>query len=102
MIFSQRVIPEPKLEFGGGRHDIDPRRGLVENGPLQAIPGERVRIGVIGTPETVEGFAQFLERSRTGIEGKDSRLTNLYPPFPGIGNQIRFVARSTSRLTRDG
>jgi hypothetical protein len=90
MKFSSRILPEPKLEFGNGGHHIDPRMGLVEHGPLQPIPGERVRIGVIGTPETVDGFAQFIERCRTGIEGKDSPLTNLYPPFPGIGNQNPF------------
>ena len=47
-------------------------------------------IGVIGTAETADGFAQFIERCRTGIEGKKSPLINLYPPFTGLGNNNPF------------
>ena len=35
MMLDARVIPEPLLEFGSGRH-IDPRVGLIEYGPLRA------------------------------------------------------------------
>jgi hypothetical protein len=62
----------------------------IKYGPLQTIAGDRVRIGVIGTAETADGFTQFIERCQTGIEGKKSPLTNLYPPLPGIGNQNPF------------
>lgn len=90
MKFAAKVLPEPKLEFGNNGQHIDPRLGLVDYGPLQPIAGDRIRIGVIGSNETVEGFAQFVERCKTGIEGKRSSLVNLYPPFPGIGNQNPF------------
>jgi hypothetical protein len=89
-MFNQRVLAEPMLEFGDAGRHVDPRVGLIEYGPLQPIPGDRVRIGVIGTGETAEGFAQFIERCRVGIEAKKSPLTNLFPPFPGIGNQNPF------------
>lgn len=88
--FNPNVISEPLLEFGDGGQHIDPRRGLVEHGPLQPIPGDKVRIGVIGTAETADGFARFIKRCQTGIEGKSQKLANLYPPFPGIGNQNPF------------
>ncbi|HKV55488.1 MAG TPA: hypothetical protein VJN94_12700 [Candidatus Binataceae bacterium] len=90
MSFSPRVLSEPVLEFGDGGRHIDPRMGLVDYGPLQPIAGDGVRIGVIGTPETTDGIAKFIDRCRTGIDGKKSPLTNLYPPFPGIGNRNPF------------
>jgi hypothetical protein len=90
VMFSPRVLSEPLLEFGDGGRHIDPRMGLIDYGPLQPIAGDRVRIGVIGTAETADGFAQFIDRCRTGIDHKKSPLTNLYPPFPGIGNRNPF------------
>jgi hypothetical protein len=63
MMFSTKCLPEPDLEFGeGGRH-IDPRYGLMTHGPLQAKPGDLIRIGVIGTSETVDGIGAFMERA---------------------------------------
>jgi hypothetical protein len=88
--FNAKVIAEPVLEFGDGGRDIDPRRGLVDYGPLQPMPGDRIRIGVIGTAETADGFAQFIDRCRTGVDGKSQKLANLFPPFPGIGNNNPF------------
>lgn len=89
-MFDAKVLPEPLLEFGDAGRHIDPRVGLIDHGPLQPMPGDRVRIGVIGTAETVEGFAGFIERCKTGIDGKKSPLANLYPPFPGVGNSNPF------------
>jgi hypothetical protein len=85
-----KVLKEPLLEFGDAGLHPDQRVGLIEYGPLQPMAGDRVRIGVIGTAATADGFAQFIERCKTGIEGKKSPLINLYPPFPGIGNQNPF------------
>ena len=89
-MFSTKVFPEPQLEFGDSGRHLDPRVGLMEFGPLQPYPGDVVRIGVIGTAETTDGFANFIERCKTGIERKESTLLNLFPPFPGIGNQNPF------------
>ena len=89
-MFNTKVFVEPELEFGdSGRHQ-DPRVGLMEYGPLQPILGDCIRIGVIGTSETTQGFAEFIERCKSGIERKESPLINLFPPFPGIGNQNPF------------
>jgi hypothetical protein len=88
--FNAKVIPEPQLEFGSGGRHVDPRFGLVEHGPLQPLLGDTVRIGVIGTGETADGFAQFIERCRLGIDGKSQKLANLFPPFPGAGNRNPF------------
>ena len=90
MIFNTAVLEEPLLEFGDGGTHVDPRAGLMDFGPLQAAAGDIVRIGVIGTSETVEGFSNFIEVCKIGIPAKKSPLTNLFPPFPGIGNQNPF------------
>jgi hypothetical protein len=91
--FSTRCLPEPDLEFGDGGLHLDPRYGLMTHGPLQPKPGDQIRIGVIGTTDTVDGMAAFLERAMTGIDGANERLGNLNPGFPGIGNQNPFRCR---------
>ena len=93
MNFPSRCLPEPDLEFGDGGRHIDPRYGLMAHGPLQPKPGDRIRIGVVGTSETVDGMAGFLERAMTGIAGNNERLGNLNPGFPGMGNQNPFRCR---------
>ena len=84
------LIDEPELEFGDGGRHIDPRLGLRMHGPLQPILGDKISIGVIGTAETVEGFERWMERARTGIAGKSDKQPNLFPPFPGLGNENPF------------
>lgn len=90
MIFATKCIPEPELEFGDGGLFIDPRVGLIRHGPLQPKPGDVVRIGVIGTTETVDGFAKYLDRAMIGIDGANAKLGNLHPGFPGLGNDNPF------------
>ena len=93
MMFTTRCLSEPDLEFGDGGRHIDPRYGLMTHGPLQAKAGDAIRIGVIGTSETVDGMAQFMERAMTGIDSANERLGNLNPGFPSMGNQNPFRCR---------
>lgn len=93
MIFATRCIPEPDLEFGEGGLFLDPRVGLMRYGPLQPKAGDLIRIGVIGTTDTVEGFDRYIQRTMVGIEGANSNLGNLHPDFPGIGNDNPFRCR---------
>lgn len=90
MKFATRCIPEPELEFGDGGLFIDPRVGLMRHGPLQPKAGDVVRIGIIGTTETVDGFTGYLNRAMLGIEGANEKLGNLHPGFPGLGNDNPF------------
>ena len=60
MTFKARVSTKPLLEFGDGGRHFDPRQGLREFGALQPRSGDVVRVGVIGTEDTVAGFAEFL------------------------------------------
>src|SRR5260221_2133525 len=90
MIFKSHVFDEPMLEFGDGGQHCDPRQGMREFGPLQPRSGDVVRVGVIGTEETVGGFTEFLAETARGIESGNKQLINLNPDFPGLGNQNPF------------
>ena len=90
MIFKAHVFDEPMLEFGDGGQHCDPRQGLREYGPLQPRSGDVVRVGVIGTDDTVAGFTEFLAETGRGIESGNKQLINLNPDFPGLGNQNPF------------
>jgi hypothetical protein len=90
MIFKSHVFDEPILEFGDGGQHCDPRQGMREFGPLQPRFGDVVRVGVIGTEDTVGGFTEFLAETARGIESGNKQLINLNPDFPGLGNQNPF------------
>ena len=92
------VLPEPELEFyGGGRH-IDIRYGLANFGPLDAgteLAPRSIRVGLVGTPATIEGAREWLERSRESIDAGASRQPNLHPTFPGFSPESPFRASLT-------
>jgi hypothetical protein len=99
-------MSEPELEFGGGGRHIDIRFGLMDYGPFDATHAEaprRIRIGVIGSAETVEGSARWIDRCRTGLPAKVSRQPNLFPAFPGLGSdgtfRCEFVASAEFQRT---
>jgi hypothetical protein len=79
-------LAEPELEFGGrGRH-VDVRFGLMRHGPLdrgQASAPTEMKLGLIGTPETLDALTGWLDRCRAGVPAKQSKQPNLFPPFPG-------------------
>lgn len=81
-------IHEPELEFGSGRH-IDIRFGLTHHGPLDSrVHGamRECRVAVIGDGDGVDTFREWVNQCRLGVAAKDTRLRNLYPPFPGFGD----------------
>jgi hypothetical protein len=87
------IFEEPVLEFGGGGSHIDLRHGLMSYGPLDKgtdLAPTEVRLGVVGTKQTIEGVRAWLELARKGIAGKESRLRNLFPPFPGFSRDSCF------------
>jgi hypothetical protein len=90
MKFHASVLDEPLLEFGSGGREIDIRLGLMRHGPLEPERAPRVRLGVIGTSETIEGFSRFLDRCQVGIGAKPSRQPNLFLRFPGLANDNPF------------
>lgn len=85
-------IEEPELEFGGLRRHVDIREGLKQFGPLDADEGapRRIRAGIIGTKQTIDNLRQWFERCRTGVAAQASRQPNLFPAFPGFGDDSPF------------
>ena len=85
---------EPELEFGTGRH-IDIKFGLMNYGPFDfdnSLAPKKIKIGIVGTPENIEGVAAWLENCRAGISAKQSKRPNLFPHFPGFGEGMSLCA----------
>lgn len=88
-------ISEPLLEFHAGTH-IDIRYGLANLGPLELrdVPEPRpVRVGIVGSPETIEGIRGWLERCSTGVEAPLVRHPHTAPPFPGFTAESPLAAK---------
>lgn len=86
-------LREPELEFGGGMRHLDIRFGLMDYGPFDFTHDgalRRIRVGIVGGPDTVEGTAGWLDRCRDGLPAHESRQPNLFPPFPGTGEDGPF------------
>jgi len=86
-------LVEPELEFGNSGHHIDVRFGIMQHGPLDrglSTAPSQLKVGIVGTQETIQGVQDWLQRARGGIQAKDSRLSNLFPPFPGFSESSCF------------
>jgi hypothetical protein len=79
-----RYFSEPMLRFAGGREHVDPKIGLARFGPLSFQPlkrhPNRVRVGFVGTTETVETAQQWISINARGVPGDEK-----HPDFPGCG-----------------
>ena len=88
-------LDEPPLEFGGSGRHIDIRFGIMEHGPLDRTRGtapRRIRVGLVGSSETIEGALAWLDRCKNGVAAKPSRQPNLFPPFPGFTADLGFLS----------
>jgi hypothetical protein len=85
-------LDEPELEFFGARH-IDIRFGLTNYGPLDLdLPSapRKIRVGIIGSRQSIEGARTWFERCRGPIEPKPSKQPNLFAGFPGFNSETAF------------
>lgn len=81
-------LSEPELEFGNGGRHIDIRFGMMHHKPLDyglSSAPKDIKLGIVGSSETVEGLQAWLERCKQGIEAKRSKQPYLFPDFPGYG-----------------
>jgi hypothetical protein len=88
-------LDEPSLEFGGSGRHIDIRFGIMEYGPLDRTRGtapRRIRVGLVGSSETIEGTLAWLDRCKKGLAAKPSRQPNLFPCFPGFTRSLGFLS----------
>ncbi|WP_329614124.1 hypothetical protein OG244_13655 [Streptomyces brevispora] len=98
------VLDEPPLEFSGGTRHIDPRHGITDYGPADATNTavRTIRVGIVGTPASIQGLRRWFDGCRQPIAAKTSRLGRLYVPFPGFdtGTGFRSTLVWDSRLER--
>lgn len=97
-------LEEPELEFGVGRH-VDIKFGLMNYGPADyasSFAPKNIKIGLVGTTQTVEGLCTWFERCRAEIPAKPSSLPHLFPKFPGFNadNGFRSELVFDSQLQR--
>ncbi len=86
------LIEEPELEFGVGRH-IDVRFGIMNRGAWGRGRPESptsISLGVVGTTQSIEGILSWLAKCQTGVDAKQSKQPNLFPRFPGFGDDSCF------------
>ncbi|AHF92701.1 hypothetical protein OPIT5_23245 [Opitutaceae bacterium TAV5] len=87
-------IEEPLLEFGFDRH-VDIRYGIQNLNPFDYKDNKRpasIRVGFVGTQQSMTGASAWMESCRSPIAGKESRKTNLFPAFPGFNPDSSFRA----------
>ena len=98
------VREEPPLEFADGARHVDPRHGIADYGPADAASTapRTIRVGIVGTPASIQGLRGWLDRCRQPIAAKDSRLSRLFVPFPGFDTTAGFHSTLVwdSRLER--
>lgn len=90
-------IAEPRLIFAGQQACEDPKTGLTLFGPaaLDNAPRSSIRVGVIGTGETIQALKNWVNRARGKISaGLNARGKPydpiLNPDFPGFESDVAF------------
>lgn len=84
-----------ELEFAGGKRHVDIRFGILNYGVLdrdERTSAREISIGVIGTPQLMDGFLEWLDSCGSGVDAKETKKTNLFPRFPGFGGDSPFNA----------
>lgn len=80
------ILSEPELQFGVDKH-VDIRFGIMNNFVFDfnsPIAPKNIKVGIVGTNETIEGSRKWLERCKSEIPAKYSNQPNLFPKFPGF------------------
>jgi hypothetical protein len=88
-------IQEPELQFGQGRH-VDIRFGISNYKPLDyldVLAPKSIPLGIVGTERTISDLRTWLDMCAQGIEAKVSNQPNLFPRFPGFGDDTPFDAK---------
>lgn len=87
-----RYLSEPPLCFAGGREHVDPKLGISRFGPKSYSPLRQhpatVRVGFIGSAETIESARRWIEESSAGVAGDEK-----HPDFPGYREDRGFFSK---------
>lgn len=105
--FTSWHISEPLLVFGDGKTHIDPKLGLTLYGPLKAegsnVPAPMsIKVGIIGTGETVDLASNWLERLEGKITGsnEDPFQCASFPGFKQAFDCILVKSESYNEIVR--
>lgn len=89
-------VPEPAILVGQGQMAPDPKAGLAQWGPWQGKDGAalgEMKIGIIGTGDTIQLAQQWLQRCRGRIDPHPDTDPVLFPSFPGMESESGFSCR---------
>src|SRR3954447_13269287 len=75
------VIPEPRLHFNYEQSTEDPRDGLTLFGPLEKGKPYGIRFAVVGTPDGIRRFREWLSKAQMPI-GDPAEVAR--PNYPGF------------------
>ena len=92
------------MQFGQGRH-IDIRFGISNYKPLDYrdnLAPKAIPLGIVGPERNISDVRGWLDLCAKGIDAKSSNQPNLFPSFPGFGNDSPYDAKLVfdSRLER--
>jgi hypothetical protein len=65
----------------------------MDYGPLDVtsdLAPREIRVGLVGSPGTVEGAREWLQKCRIEIPAKQSAHPTLFPRFPGFNEDVAF------------
>ena len=85
------VIPEPLLEFGNAGQSPDIRDGILKFGPVDVGTAKAktgIKLGLVGTPKTIQSFSRWFEICSNGISSDDLQNQNFSPSFPGLSPSV--------------
>jgi hypothetical protein len=75
-------FPEPLLRFANDGLHLDPKAGIARYGPRSWTASgrhpTRLRVGLIGTAETVDAARTWMDERSAGVAGDENN-----PEFPG-------------------
>jgi hypothetical protein len=90
------IKPDPDLEFGNGGRCQDMRFGIGHYGTFDfadASGPRQIKIGFVGTDETISSLIEWFEKCEGEIPAKPSKQPRLYPPFPGFAPNHSFHSK---------
>lgn len=92
--FRTWFLKEPELELGRGGRSVDPKTGISMYGPWGGPDDtniKNVRVGIIGTGDTIASACHWLDRCRQEINPKNAEVDPiLFPSFPGMESDQGF------------
>src|SRR6266702_4246222 len=76
--FTYENLAEPKLQFGQYFEHQDTKTGLAECGPfglnIEGLHPSEIKVGFIGTRETITGAKEWIEMCSRPIESENVRI----------------------------